>query len=121
VALEEHAFLEDDHGRFDIADHPGTAPQLHTLAAQDVAHHLAADQDDAGPNRGVDHALLTDDQGVVGGDLAGEAAVEHHGAAEGVLALDLGSLVDEGGEVVALDRAALAAMVLLPEHPQGSG
>src|SRR6185295_6576552 len=60
----------------------GAAAQLHALAAQDVADHLAVHQDDAGADRGVHHALLADDQGVVGGDLAGEAAVEHHGAAE---------------------------------------
>src|SRR5205814_4031429 len=113
VAFEEHTLLDHDHGRLDVAEHAGGAAQLHALEAEDVADHLAADEDDAGADLGVDHALLADDEGIVGGDLALELAVQHDGAAERVLALDLRRLVDEGGEVATLD-GGLA--VSLPEH-----
>src|SRR2546430_16939476 len=49
----------------------------------------------------VDDPLLADDQRVDGRDLAVELAVQHHGAAERVLALDLRTLVDKRAQVVA--------------------
>src|SRR5262249_41045514 len=102
VALEEHAFLDHDHGRLDVTEDARSAPQLYTLGRQHVAHDLAADDDHARPDAGVDDALLTHDQRVLGVDLAAEAAVQHDGPFEGVLPLDLGTFVDEGGQVAGL-------------------
>jgi hypothetical protein len=115
VALEEHALLHEHHGRLHVAEDARGAAQLHALGGEHVAHDLAADEDHAGVDGGVDDAFLADDERVVGGDLALELAVQHDGAAEGVLALDLRRLVDEGAEIAVAGGGCLAA-VLLAEH-----
>src|SRR5207237_1253199 len=114
VPLEEHALVDDHHGRLDVPEHTRRAAQLDALGGQHVADYLARDQDDTGADGGVDDALLADDEATVGDDLTAEAAVQHHRTVEGELALDLGALVDEGGEVAGLDlgRAALPS-----KHP----
>src|SRR5581483_9356319 len=58
VALEEDAFLDDDHRGLDVTEHAGAAAQLHPLAGEHVAHDLAADDDGAAPDGGLDAALL---------------------------------------------------------------
>src|SRR2546426_108865 len=114
MALEEDAFLHDHHRRLDVAEDPRGAAQLHTLGAEHVAHHFPVDEDHARADGGVDDSLLADDERVVGDDLALELAVQHDGAAERVLAVDLGRLVDERAEVAAAAGGHLA--VLLAEH-----
>src|SRR2546429_1252623 len=112
VALEEHALLDDHHGRLDVAKDPRRAPDLDALGAHDVTDDLAADRHDPGADRGVDDAFLTDDESVVRDDLAPEASVQHDGAGERELPLDLGTLVDERREVASLARGLRA----LPEE-----
>src|SRR5262245_57648610 len=112
VAVEEHALFQHDDRRLDIALHLRGAAQLDALRREHVADDLAVDQHDARADGGVDDALVTDDQAVGGGDLAAELAVDHDGAGERVLPLDLGPLVDEGREVTSLGRAR----ALLEEH-----
>jgi hypothetical protein len=102
VPLEVDALLDDHHRGLQVSVHAGAAPQLDALGGHHVADHLAADDHRAGPDVGVDHALLADDEGVAGLDLAAELTVQHDGAAEDVLALDLRALVDEGAEVAGL-------------------
>src|SRR5438270_1893777 len=118
VPLEEHALVHDDHGRLDVPEHTRRAAQLDALGGQHVADDLARDQDDTGADGGVDDALLADDEATVGDDLTAEAAVQHHGTVEGELALDLGALVDEGGEVAGLDLGRAALPSKHPEPPR---
>src|SRR2546422_6802335 len=51
------------HGRLDVTEDARRAPDLDALGGHDVAHDLAVDQHDPGTDRGVDHALLADDEG----------------------------------------------------------
>src|SRR5688500_12841230 len=102
MPFEEHALLHHDHGCLHVAEDAGGAPQLHPLGGEDVAHHFAADEHDAGADGGVDYTFLADDQGIVRNDLALELAVDHDGAAERVLAFDLRRFIDERAEIVAL-------------------
>jgi len=113
VALEAHALIDHDHRRLDVAVDPGGAAELDALGREDVSDDLTVDQDHPGANGSVDDALFADDQGVAGVDLAAELAVQHDGAVEGVLALDLGAFVDEGREVAAVPARFLA---LAPPH-----
>src|SRR5919108_955085 len=114
VTVEHHALVDDDDGRLDVAGDARTAPQLDALDADDVADDLAAHEDDAGADGGVDDALLTDDQRIVGVDLAAQPAVDHHRAAERELAFDLRGLVEERRELARVLAASLA--VVLPHH-----
>src|SRR5580765_4302195 len=112
VAFEEHAFLDHDHRGLDVAVDARRTPQLDPLGGEDVTDHLTVDQDHPGANRGAHDALLADDEAVAGVDLAAELAVHHDGALKGVLALDLGALVDEGREIAAPARL----LALAPPH-----
>src|SRR5262249_60584122 len=102
VAVEEHTLLHDHHWRLDVALHLRGAAQLDPLGREHVADDLAVDQDDSRPDGGVDDSLVTDDETVGRGNLAAELAVDHDGAGERVLSLDLRSLVDEGREIASL-------------------
>src|SRR2546426_4040210 len=119
MALEDDAFLHDHHRRLDVAEDPRGAAQLHALGAEHVAHDFAVDENHPRADGGVDHTLLADDERVVRGDLALELPVQHDGAAERVLAFEVGRLVDERGEVVG---AGGHAFWLLPEdHGRSPG
>src|SRR5262249_3150049 len=99
AAFEEQGLIAHHPRRLVVSVDRGSAAELDELGREDVADHLTVDQDHPGANGRVDDALFADDQGVARVDLTAELAVQHDGAVEGVLALDLGAFVDEGREV----------------------
>src|SRR5438309_3285679 len=101
VTVEEYALRDHHDGGFDVTEDARALLELDPIAGDDVPHQLAADDQRAGANVSVDDPLLADDERVGGGDLAVELAVQHHGATERVLALDLRAFVDERAQVVA--------------------
>src|SRR4026208_14408 len=71
-------------GGSDVAVHPGRPLEVDPLGRPHVAGDLAVHLDPPGPDVGLNHSALADDQGVLRADLALEPAVEHHRPAESV-------------------------------------
>ena len=99
LAVEQDALLDEERGGVDVAAHPARGVNLHAPLGHDVAAHGALNHDGADRYLGVDFRALTDDEHVLGEDLAGQLAVHADGPFEGQLALELAASAKQGGDL----------------------
>src|SRR5713101_7513299 len=88
VAVEHDALVHDEGRGNEVGLHAGVPAELDRVASLDLAVDLAVDHDGAAGDVGGDLRGLADDEEVVGGDLAGEGAVETDLTLEAELAFE---------------------------------
>src|SRR5690348_1073170 len=112
AALEQHALLDHERRRGDVAVDLRRTTKLDGLRRLDVPGDLALDDDRPAADLRLDLGALADLKQVVRGDLAGERSVDPDLALERELALELGALPKKRVELT-VRRRVVARVSLL--------